>query len=261
MSGLTVNGVSANISGNNWSVTVPVTAFQDNDLELVATDVIGNATTPVTRSVTIDADYTPPTVTWLSPTPAHNSWNNTNFTVRVDAADDQGGKSGLSTFAVTYEGITVTDNVSPDTNGNPGEISFVYSVPNNTVKDVVFAVTAIDNSLDPKNQATANITRTVRIDTQAPAITFEFPTQSQYVESEFRTVNATVVVTDEGIGVDEVLFGGSSSTELGDNRYRYRFTNVNDGWHTIDVTATDSLGNESSSSITYNFRCVGGEFC
>jgi hypothetical protein len=96
-------------------VTVPIAAEGTTTLTYFARDNANNAEAP--RTLPVQIDKTPPTVTFASPAPSPNAagWNNSNVSIAFAAADSLSGLAATtpsSPLVLTTEGKGVTQSVT-----------------------------------------------------------------------------------------------------------------------------------------------------
>ena len=226
------NGVVYGTSSATLTGEIPVWNEGPNSIVVVATDAAGNTTT-VTRTVILDS--TAPVIEILWPQ------NGACFTSNPP--------SGIPLSATIYD-TNATEITGALTGSLPacgGTISgtFVLQEGLNSI-----SITATNPGLNPPVFATQTVN--VTLDTIAPTVTITSPGDQACVRGIVEvhatatdvlpgTVTATAYFVDNlpiaPTGIDPVL-------------YLLDTTTLADGAHTVQVDATDSCGNESSTSIT-----------
>ena len=225
VAGVTCNGGTATLSGTTFTCGVTL-AQGDNILTVIATDVAGNAATPVTRHVTYTPDTTAPFITITSP--ANNSFTKLT-TVNV---------SGTATDDVAVANVTV--------NGSPATLtgSTWTSTATLTAPDGAKTITAIaTDSSGNHTPATAQIT----LDTTAPVVAITSPADGTTVRAQTLTVSGTV--SDATSGVNGVTCNGVAASVTG-NAYTCSVT-LSIGINAVSVVATDKVGNASSPVVIH----------
>ncbi len=216
---LVVNGFVVTVdSGGDWAIDL---AFADgtHTITTTATDAAGNVATDV-RSVTVDT-----TAPVLSVTSPAFSLTNT-ATVTVEGTTEVGAD-------LTVNGVSVT--VQSD-----GSFSADVTLVAGSNEIEVEATDAAGN--------VATVTRTVVLDTVAPAVAITLPASGALLNSAAvhvtGTAEAGAQVTVNGVLV--VVTGGAWSVDLA-------FT---DGDHTITAVATDAAGNSATVTRTVTVDTV-----
>lgn len=205
-----VNGVAAAVSGNSFSVSVPL-AEGANTLTVVATDAAGNSTT-ATRSVT--RDTVAPALALQQP--AEGSVTN------APAVTVNGTYSDQSATTVTVNGA------APTVSGGGFSADVTLSEGPNTIK--VVATDAAGNR--------SEVVRTVNRDTVAPALSVTSPQDFSYTSA-----NEVHLSGSFGDAVS-VTVNGAAPTVSGNN-FSAPVPLTAEGANTIAVTALDAAGNRS----------------
>jgi len=214
---VTVNGIVATRSGNNYSASVRLTSEGNNVLTVSAVDAVGNRTDS-TRTVIRDTQR--PVLTVNNPV-------NNSFTKQT---------------SITVSG-TVTDAtpVTVNANGVPlpvdGSGVFTGSVPLNEGANLV-TVTATDGA---GNQTV--VVRSVTRDTQAPVLTVTAPVDGAVINADHVTVTGTV--TDANAVT--VTANGTPLSVAPDHSFSGDVALTN-GPNTIAVVATDAATNSTTVS-------------
>ncbi|MDR9527428.1 beta strand repeat-containing protein, partial [Acinetobacter baumannii] len=215
-----VDGVdypAVNNGDGTWTLadnTLPALTDGPHTITVTATDAAGNAGTD-TAVVTIDT--VAPNAPVLDP---------------INATDPVSGQAEPgSTVTVTYpDGTTAT--VVAGTDGS-------WSVPN--PGNLVDGDTVTATATDPAGNTSLPGTGTVSADITAPVVALDDVLTNDSTPALTGTVNdptATVVVNVDGVDYPAVNNGDGTWT-LADNT----LPALNDGPHTITVTATDAAGN------------------
>lgn len=206
---VTVNGVTATLTGNSFGAAVPLVEGA-NTLTVTATDAAGNRTT-VTRTVTRDTGAPALSVTQ----PTDNAFTNqTELSVEGTVAD-------ATATSVTVNGVAAAVS--------GGNFSATVPVPNEGPN--LLTVRAVDAA---GNQTTAE--RHVTRDTVAPVLTLTSPTEGQIIKRLRVTGTATdslpvsVELNTEPLDVGA---GGTFDRESG----------ISEGVQRITVAAIDAAGN------------------
>ncbi len=223
---VTVNGVAAIISGNNWtaSITFPPLGGTVDGSKTITAVATSTAGTQATAQVHVVIDTTVPTISAaLQPAPNAAGWNKTTATVTFTCADSGSGVVACPapvTVATNTAGQVVTGNVS-DRAGN---------------------------------SASASVT--VKLDTSAPLLDIALPPAdaTRYFTRTGGGNNATISgpVSDALSGLTTVTCNGATAAmETG----KFVCTvALQPGTNNVLVVATDKAGNSSqiSRNVTLN---------
>ncbi|MCA8975643.1 MAG: Ig-like domain repeat protein [Planctomycetes bacterium] len=226
------NGGVYGTSSATLTGAIPVWSEGPNSIVVIATDAAGN-TTSLTRTVILDS--TAPVIEILSPP------NGACFTSAPPAGIP------LSATISDANATEITGALTGSLPAAGGTLSgtFVLQEGLNPI-----TITATNPGLNPPVFATQTVN--VTLDTIAPTVTITSPGDQACVRGSVEvhatatdvlpgTVSATTYFVD-GVaiaptGIDPVL-------------YLLDTTTLADGPHTVQVDATDSCGNETSTSIT-----------
>ncbi|MDP2181602.1 MAG: cell wall-binding repeat-containing protein [Actinomycetota bacterium] len=214
---------AAPVSSASSPLSVAIVGEGTHTLVYSATDALGNKSSTVTRDLRIDS--TPPV-------PSDNVVATyTSAAVIALSATDVGG-SGVASISyslngagtVTVAGASATVNVSA--NGNHSLVYWVTDVAGN------------------KSQ---NITRTFRVDTTAPTVSDDW--------KALYTGPATVKITfsDALSSPSTVTYVLDSAAPVSSASSPLSVAIAGEGTHTLVYSATDALGNKSST-VTRNLR-------
>ena len=241
MGTLTVNGVLATINGSSWSAVVPVEGDQYNNLNLAATDALGNETT-LSRTVYINTDVVDPVITFNSH--ANNQWVNGTLEIIVQATDDR----GLDSFVITSPpGLPASLQ-----SGNP--LLFILTVTgldSTTAPDGNFPITY--RAEDLAGNVTTR-TLTLGIDNKPPALVWTNPTEgSSESSSSPGRVFASGDAPDVGCGLESVTINSGYSANVNGSSWTLMMTGLTTGPYTWHATAMDNLGNSVTEYVHFNF--------
>jgi len=241
MGTLTVNGVAASINGSNWSAVVPVVGDQENGLELVATDTLGNETT-LSRTVYVNTDVVDPVITFNSH--SNNQWVNGTLEIIVQATDNR----GLESFEITDPpGLPASLQ-----SGNP--LLFILTVTSfdsTTAQDGNFTITY--RAEDQAGNVTTR-TLTLGIDNTPPALVWTNPTEgSSESSSSPGRVFASGEAPDAGCGLESVTINSGYLANISGSSWNLMMTGLTTGPYTWHATAMDNLGNSVTEYVHFNF--------
>ncbi len=213
---ITVNGVNAAITGNNFSASVPLVEGQ-NTLLIVATDASNNST-EVSRIVT--RDTTVPTIAISEP------------------GDGAFTKNTEATVTGTYNDATAT---TITVNGTAATLS-------GSAFSAVVAVAEGPNTLTIKaTDAAGNnseVTRSIIRDTVLPEVLVEQPYEGSFTNSDNVTVTGTIADTNT---VSVTVNGVTSAIANG----RFTITvPLNPGANVLNVLAIDAANNQIGVPLT-----------
>lgn len=209
---ITVNGVAANINGNNFSANVPVNEGQ-NTLLVVATDAAGNRT-EVSR--TIVRDTTAPTLSLAQP--AQDAVVNSQQVTVTGAFGD------ATATSVSVNGVAAT------LNGN----SFSASVTLTNEGNNTLLVRATDAA---GNQS--ETTRRVRRDIAAPILNVNSPANGLTTDM--------VIVSGGVFDIGEVTVTANGTSLLVDETGAFvGQLPLPDGAQQVQIVATDEAGNQTT---------------
>lgn len=229
VSGVTVNGEAATVSGGTWSMALTL-AEGVNAITAIGADAAGNTAT-ATGSVLLDT--MPPTLTVTSP--AGDLITNKPALTVSGTASDSG--SGLASVAV--------NGVEAPVNGGAYSLGITLAEGLNTV-----TVTATD-----RVGHITTVTRSVLLDTQEPVITLISPPEG-FLNNSRPTVTFSAADEPGGSGLDlstvEVYLDGALQSGVTVSGGNISFTpSLPDGAHVITVAVDDIAGNRRGLSVTY----------
>ncbi len=212
------------VTGSSASVTISTEG--STIVTFFAIDNAGNQ--EVQKTVTVEIDRTPPSVTCGSP---DGLWHAGDVAIPCTASDSL---SGLASAADASFNLTTSVPVGTETNS-----AFTNS---RTVFDVAGNSTA-RGPIGPN-----------MVDRKPPAIVINQPMATQYVHSATLTLNYTV--TDGGSGVGTVTPTMNGSTTVGGSglpsgRMINLLTTLPLGPNTFAITAADKVNNTSLASVTF----------
>jgi hypothetical protein len=214
---ITVNGVTAELSGGTYSAAVPLNVEGSNTIQVVATDAAGNQSS-ATRAVR--RDTVAPSLTLNSPIAGAIT-----RTVSVS-----GTATDTLPVVVTMNGIEMS--VAPG-----GAFEGTFDMPEGTW-DV--RVTAVDGAGNK-----SEITRSVTVDTTPPEIGELSPPDGEKVNSP-ATVSGRV--TDAST-VTVKVNGGDTSVDAS-GLFNASGVAIAEGLNQISVFARDAAGNESAATLS-----------
>ena len=213
-----VNGISATVTGNSFSATVPLDNEGTNAITVLAIDLAGNSSTQ-TRNVT--RDTTPPTLTNISP--VASTWlQSTTVTITGTVTELNLTNITVGGVTATVTGSTFTATVTLNEGANSVEIVAADSAGNN-----------------------ATITHPLNVDTTAPVVTITSPADETHTKADTVTVSGQFTETN----IASVSVNGVTATISG-NTYSADIPVSAEGNNPIAVTATDLAGNSGGASIS-----------
>jgi hypothetical protein len=217
-------GGSSIVGGSSASVAISTEG--STIVTFFATDKAGNQEVP--KTVTVEIDRTPPSVTCGSP---DGLWHASDVAIPCTASDSL---SGLASAADASFNLTTSVPVGTETNS-----AFTNS---RTVFDVA------------GNSTTQGPIGPIMVDKKPPAIVINQPMATQYVHSATLTLNYTV--TDGGSGVSTFTPTMNGSTTVGGSglpsgRMINLLTTLLLGPNTFAISAADKVNNMSSASVTF----------
>ena len=186
-----------------------------------------NAGNMVQRSASIMVDYSPPTVSILSPS-NHTSYSVDNVAINWTGTDLG---SGIDHYQVSVDSGAGSDvGASTSWSGHLGEGSHIIYVM------------AVDGS-GKVRMAFIDVT----IDTEAPRISITNPSQGGFYFSPNVNVTWTSMEYRSGVESYEVKVDGGEWQSSG--FAKYSLLTMSEGHHAIFVRATDLVGNSRSTSV------------
>jgi hypothetical protein len=226
-----------------WDTTTSTNA--SHTLTAVARDAVGNTTTSLGRTVTVNnADTTSPTASITAPA----SGASVNGTISVTAsASDNIGVSGVQ-FRLDGANLGSEDTASP----------YTISWNTTTATNGSHTLSAVARDAAGNTGVSTGISVTVNnADTTSPTVSVTVPTSGATVSGSSITLSATA---SDNIGVVGVRFridGANVGTEDTSSPYSitWNSTTVTNGSHTVSAVARDAAGNTTTSSnvtITVN---------
>lgn len=213
VSGVTVNGVQAAVTGGTFSASVTLSNGQ-NTITVVAGNAVGLSTTEIV-AVTLDTDN--PVLNVTSPTDGAILSSNT-VPVSGTATDATSGIASL-----TVNGATVPV-------GTDGSFSANVAMPDGAGS---ITVTATDRAGN-----TTQVTRSITVDTSPPQLVVVSPADGLITAQASLTVSGTV--EDSISGVPSVLVNGQSAAVSG-GAFSLAVT-LSESENEITVTATNGAG-------------------
>jgi hypothetical protein len=215
---------SSIVSGSSASVTISTEG--STIVTFFAIDNAGNQEVP--KTVTVEIDRTPPSVTCGSP---DGLWHASDVAIPCTASDSL---SGLASAADASFHLTTSVPVGTETNS-----AFTNS---RTVFDVAGNSTAW-GPIGPN-----------MVDKKPPAIVINQPMATQYVHSATLTLNYTVTDGGSGVGTFTPTMNGSTTvggSGLPSGRMISLLTTLPLGPNTFAITAADKVNNTSSASVIF----------
>ncbi len=228
-----VGTATANASGN-YTFTVPTPlADGTHAFTATATDGVGNtSSTSATLNIVIDtqAPVVPTITTAQNPT--------------ADNTPTVTGTAEANSSVTIYNGGTIVATVSANAGGN---YTYTFTTP---LADGTHGLTATSKDV-VGNTSAPSMTLNLTIDTQAPVVptitTAQNPTADNTpTVTGTAEANSTVII---------IIDGNPAGTATANGSGNYTFTAptpLADGTHAFTATATDVVGNTSSTSATLN---------
>lgn len=218
VSGVTVNGTAASISGGTFSATVPLTEGA-NTLTVVGTNSVGLTTT---KTVSGTLDTAPPVISITAPT-AEQMVSEASFTAAGTVSD---GGSGIA-------GVTVNGTAASVADG-----TFSLTI------DLAEGLNAITAIATDRAGNTAEADGSVLLDTVPPALTVTVPAEGLITNNPALTVTGTA--SDSGSGVERVTVNGQTAALTGSS-FSLAIT-LAEGTNTVTVSAYDRVGHVTTVS-------------
>src|SRR5690606_27773459 len=248
---ITLDPVDVNEDGEGTAVFGPsqIPANGTHTISAIAIDAAGNrSNVPGERSVTVDMTVAPPVIGNVA------SNNLVNGTEAADGVVVSGTAESGSSVAVTWDGVTRSATAT----GGSWSITFPstdFGPAANQINDGSHTISAI--ATDPAGNVSTAGTRTVSVDTAAPAA----PEIDQPIAGD-NAVNAdeaadgvvvsgtaesgsTVAVTWDGVTRSATATGGSWSITFPSTDFGPAANQINDGSHTISAIATATTDDAS----------------
>ncbi len=224
----TVNSTRLNGTGNAWI----------REARLLALEL------PVPFS---SADATPPTITFIAPTPANGTYSVNYVYVNVTATD---ASNIINACILEWNGV----NESMTMNSSVSGTSRFCFVNKTGLADGNYSYRVFAN--DSLNNTAASATRHVNVDTARPILTFQSPTPVNntyiasyvYVNMSVNDTNAIDTCTLEWNSVNESM----TKSSAGQNIFCFvNKTGLSDANYTYRVFANDSAGNLNASATRH----------
>lgn len=149
------------------------------------------------------------------------------------------GKVARNSTAIIKAGDDVLAETEPERDGT-------FEVELTDLADGHYELVLVESSDDGDHEA--NETLEVIIDTVAPDMTIDYPTDGERTNKEVVTVEGTVV--DENLDYVEV---NGQKADLDGEKYSKRMM-VDQGENVIEVTAVDIVGNTTTESVTIDVK-------
>ncbi|MDT7780152.1 MAG: hypothetical protein QOC99_2664 [Acidobacteriota bacterium] len=242
VSQVTVNGQAAtfNSQTGTWTISNFALAVGQNTITAVATDVVGNPSTPATVKVERKLpDTQPPTLAVSSP--ANNSSTTSDSVTFSGTASDTG--SNASGVAHVYVGESEAQYDAQAGAWSVADVQLVIGVNQITVR-------AVDHAGNTATQS-VTLTRQPPPDTTAPNLFISSPSDGTSTQQESVTVSGTA--SDPGqyaSGVSQVTVNGqAASFDSQTGSWTLAGVALTVGPNTISVRAVDNAGNATPQSI------------
>ena len=235
---------AATVTGNTWTVSVPLSATEDDVAHLVTarfTDAVGNAAT-VSRTVTVD--NVAPTLSVTSPAgSAVVGGTATTVAVSVDAVDP-GGVAGVSVALGTGAVVMATRQGSTNT--------WTATIPLPTGQDfVTIPLRAIATDVAGNARATSV---DVIVDNVAPVLTITAPTANQVFNISNFTASGNVTISwtvTDGDPQASVKTVGGTAPGPGTSAAWPTVTTDNYVPYNLAVVASDRMNNSVTRNATF----------
>jgi len=185
----------------------------------------------------IPVDNNPPEVTWHSP--ISGARYRGSVLVDVSATDDR----EMAVLEVTTPEETCKDNDPCDQDGSPWSIRFSYDTTAVSYGQIDFSVHAEDTTGNEEDPSAVSIIA----DNEGPSLAFLSPGDGAYTSED--TIHITGLVEDPS-GVSDLRLG-VISVEVDGASFDVE-VNLFSGANTFIFTAIDTLGNQTTESITIN---------
>ncbi len=198
------------------------------------------------------ADATPPTISFVSPTPANGTYSVNYVYVNITATDSA---NIISNCTLEWNGVNETMQMNSSVNG----LSRFCFVNKTSLSDGNYSYRVFAN--DSLNNTAASATRHAYVDTTAPTVSFVSPTPANgtysvnYVYVNVTATDASNIINAcilEWNGVNETMAMNSSINGVS----RFCFVNktgLSDGNYSYRVFANDSLNNSAASATRHAF--------
>jgi len=239
----TVQRVSlTNTTGNIFNSTFTIPAlFGTYNIRIVANDTYNNMNSSETTTFILVSDTTNPTIQFVAPTEANNSFiNRGNILINVTAADTNFANVTVRLFNSTGLVNSTTTITSPNFVNITGLADGVY-----TFNATAFDIASNQNSTE---------TRKVTIDRVAPSgVVITSPTSGSTLTS--LPINIAVSM-NEGGSCSYSLDNGATNSTMSANSSSTGFTaspSPSNGAYTLRVYCSDFAGNVNNSATSVGF--------
>jgi RHS repeat-associated protein len=233
-----VNGVTATLTGENWTLANVALVVGANTITVTSADNAGNlATQTVTVTRELPPDTNPPVITINSPQNQSSTYEG-QITVTGTAVDLGINASGVQ--HVFVNGIEAASQA----NGN-WSASVSLNIGNNPI-----TVTATDAAA-PTNQGTAQI-QVTRLENPSPTLTITSPSNNLTTTSETISVSGTAAANGSTTNlIAQITVNGQNAIfDVNTNTWTLSNVAIAIGINTITAQATDSSGKQTTSQIT-----------
>ena len=236
-----VNGQEATLSGSTWYRDITLAANTVTAISVYAVDNAGNQTATITRYVCYDSAV--PSLAVSTPASASSGapTYTTGQTYRVQGTASDA--SGLASVTVNGEAATISGST--------------------WYRDITLtanATTTITVVATDKAGRTTSVTRYVRYDSAAPALSVTAPTGTSsgaptYVQSDGAASYTVSGMVSDASGLRSVTVNGGAATVSGNSWSRTLTGLATNTTHTITVVATDNAGR--TTTVTRYLRVDG----
>jgi len=214
------NTIFVNCTGAQCNATISTEGT--HTYVATANDTAGNSNQSETRTLTLD--FTPPSILFVSPTPANNTFSNVSRTINVTANDTY-----LSAIQILVNGSVVATCTS-----SPCNVTLTT--------DGVYTYFAVAN--DSAGNTNATGTQVLTIDTTPPAIAFVSPTPANgTITNTSRTINVTA--SDTNLSAIQILVNNTLIVNCSSSPCNVTLTTG--GTRTYFAVANDTAGNTNQT--------------
>lgn len=228
---------TANAQGD-WTVDTSALADGTYTLSVEASDALGNTTTPVTSTFTVDTMAPALAVT----SPADGALTNNNV-VSISGTCEAG--AAISITVTDASGAVTVLTTTADAQGD-------WTVDTSALGDDTYTVSV--TATDGANNTSAPSTSTFTVDTTAPVIAISTPTTGQILTEMVSTTGTTEAGANVTLSLQDATgaeVATATATADAAGAWSGMFTASMSGDYTIVATTADAAGNSASDQVTF----------